>query len=194
MMGHNPMKPSKQIRMNRRSALRGIVTVSGVAVSLPLMGSLAGCSSGPNASLSGRMELIDMVSNLIIPQTDTPGARASGVPAYIEAVFTDHFTDEQQRDFVTGLDVFDELASASGAENFVNAAEDIQKAVLTGLDEGPDDQSGHAIWRQLRDITIFGFYTSEQATQELSFEETPGRYEACLPLEEVGRAWLDRGV
>ncbi len=188
------MESLEQLRINRRSALRGIVTVSGIVVALPLMGTIAGCTNGSNANLSERMELIDIVSNLIIPQTDTPGARAAGVPAYIEAVFTDHFTDEQQSNFTNGLDIFDDLASAKGADTFTAASEVVQKTVLTELDERTEDQTGHAIWRQLREITIFGFYTSEQAMQELSFEELPGRYNGCVPFEEVGRAWLDRGV
>jgi hypothetical protein len=54
--------------------------------------------------------------------------------------------------------------------------------------------SGHETWRSLREITIFGYYTSEAATKELNFEELPGRYNGCVPMEEVGRAWLDRGV
>ncbi len=187
------MNSPTQMRMDRRSALRGIVTVSGVAVALPLMGSLAGCSS-TNADLSGKAELIDAVTNLIIPETDTPGARAAGVPAYIKAVFVDHFTEEQQDDFAVGLAAFDEMAVATGAADFAAASEDIQKLILTELDNGVNDMSGKATWQQLRDMTIFGFYTSEQATEELSFEEIPGRYDGCLPLEEVGRAWLDRGV
>ena len=48
--------------------------------------------------------------------------------------------------------------------------------------------------QQLRDLVIFGFYTSEAATSELSYEELPGRYDGCVPMAEIGRAWLDRGV
>ncbi len=182
------------LSMNRRSMLRGSITVAGAAIVLPAMGGLAGCSSGAGGSLAGKLELIDAVSDLVIPQTDTPGARLAGVPAYIEAVFTDHFTTEQQDDFAAGLSVFDDMAKNAGTDSFTSASAEQQSAILTELDTGPRDMTGKATWQQLRDMSIFGFYTSEQATEELKFEEIPGRYDACAPLEEVGRAWLNRGV
>ncbi len=181
-------------KLSRRTMLRGSITVAGAAIVLPAMGSIAGCSNGAGGSLAGKLELIDAVSDLVIPQTDTPGARLAKVPAYIEAVFTDHFTTEQQDDFAAGLSVFDDMATDAGADSFASASADQQRTILSELDTGPGDMTGKGTWQQLRDMTIFGFYTSEEATKELGFEEIPGRYEACAPLEEVGRAWLNRGV
>lgn len=179
---------SAKTAIDRRSALKGFVTIAGMAVVLPAMGSLAGCSSSKLTG-TGKTELIDAITNLIIPQTDSPGARIAGVPAYIEAVFADHFTADQQKDFLDGLAVFDKTAAANGAPVFTAAREDIQNAVLSQLDEARDPA-----WQWLRDMTVFGFYTSEAATEELAFEEIPGRYDGCIKFAEVGRAWLDRGV
>ena len=45
-------------------------------------------------------------------------------------------------------------------------------------------------FRHLKELTLTGYYTSEiGATEELQYEHTPGRYDACVPLEEVGRTW-----
>ena len=45
-------------------------------------------------------------------------------------------------------------------------------------------------YRQLKELTVAGYYTSEVgATQELQWLPAPGRYEADVPLSEVGRAW-----
>ena len=39
-------------------------------------------------------------------------------------------------------------------------------------------------------MTVAGYYTSEVgATQELRWLAAPGRYDADVPLAEVGRAW-----
>ena len=44
----------------------------------------------------------------------------------------------------------------------------------------------------VKELTMVGYYTSEiGASQELQYLHTPGRYEGCLPLEEVGRTWAD---
>lgn len=45
-------------------------------------------------------------------------------------------------------------------------------------------------FRQLKELTLAGYYTSEPgATQELQWLAAPGRWDADVPLAEVGRAW-----
>ena len=42
----------------------------------------------------------------------------------------------------------------------------------------------------LKELTLVGYYTSEVgATQELRYERAPGRYDGCMPYEDLGRAW-----
>lgn len=133
------------------------------------------------------MAMIRTVADRIIPQTDTPGALAAKVPEYIAAVFNSHFDDEQKTAFVDGLDALADAGLAS-------AETKAQDAILTQFANSPDDSVELGIFQQLHDMTLFGFYTSEEATRELSYEELPGRYDGCVPLAEIGRAWLERGV
>ncbi len=174
--------------MDRRSLLRGSVTVAGAAIVLPSLATLGGCSSVP-PTLEKSMTLISVISDRIIPETDTGGALAANVPSYIAAVYEKHFTEEQQGDFVSGLSDISGALSDAGIQ-FVDTAEPADvDAVLQRLDD-----DGNETWQLLRDLTVFGFYTSETATKELAYEEIPGRYDGCVPLAEVGSAWLARGV
>jgi hypothetical protein len=51
-------------------------------------------------------------------------------------------------------------------------------------------QPGRAFWRTMKELTLLGYYTSEPgATQELRYAASPGRFEGCVPLERIGRAW-----
>ena len=169
---------------DRRSFLRGSVTFAGVAVALPTFAALSGCSA---PTLDGKFNVISAVSDRIIPATDTGGAIAAKVPEYIAAVFEQHFTKEQQSEFADGLAL---LADTGIADASVEA----QDKTLTAFANAEWDSPERAIFQQLHDMTVFGYYTSEVATQELAYEEIPGRYDGCVPLAEVGRAWLDRGV
>ncbi len=178
--------------MSRRSMLRGTITIAGAAIVLPSMAGLAGCSSAP-ASLDTHKDMIAALADRIIPATDTPGASAAGVPQYIADVFADFFTDDQQSEFAAGLDGLASTLDELGGGDFAALSPDKQDAALTKFVDD-QDAAGQFEWQQIRDMTIFGYYTSEIATQELSFEEVPGRYEACIPLAEVDRAWLNRGV
>lgn len=179
--------------LDRRAILRGTVTIAGTAVTLPLIGSLAGCNAAP-ASLANFMPLIRRIADRIIPETETPGAIAADVPGYVAAVFDAHFTAQQQSDFSAGLEAIADFAHTQGLAELETLETDELDAVLTKLASGEAEGAAPTAWQQLRDMVIFGFYTSEEATQELSYEQIPGRYEACVPFSEVGRAWLDRGV
>ena len=47
-----------------------------------------------------------------------------------------------------------------------------------------------AFFRTMKELTLLGYYTSEVgATRELRHEKVPGRFEGCIPVEQVGRAW-----
>ena len=174
--------------INRRTLLRGSVTLAGVAVVLPSMASLSGCTSTP-PSLTAYGALIEAVVDRIIPATKTPGAVEAGVPQYIAALFEQHLDAAQQGELITALEAIETRTRAEGHTSFAAASADQRDGVLTQV--ANERQPG---WQALRDMAIFGFYTSETATEELAYEEIPGRYNGCVPLAEIGSAWLERGV
>ncbi len=71
-----------------------------------------------------------------------------------------------------------------------SAGADTQE-IATG--EGTVTTGGEApppAYRQLKELTLAGYYTSEPgATEELRWEAAPGRYDADVPFSEIGRAW-----
>lgn len=178
----------EQPSLNRRTLLRRTATIAGAVMVLPPLVSLGGCTSTP-ATLVDHIDLVSAISDRIIPATDTGGALVAKVPEYIAAVYEQHFTDEQQADFTKGLGAISDRIADAGASSISEATPEQIDSVLTALD-AEDDPT----WRSLRELTIFGYYTSETATEELAYEEIPGRYDGCIPLSDVGSAWLARGV
>jgi hypothetical protein len=54
--------------------------------------------------------------------------------------------------------------------------------------EAPDEYS--PFFYKLKLLTVLGYYTSEVgATQELSYNPVPGRYEGDYDFDKVGRQW-----
>ena len=47
---------------------------------------------------------VTTISELIIPQTDTPGAKAARVNEFIDLILTEWYDDEEKSIFLTGLD------------------------------------------------------------------------------------------
>jgi hypothetical protein len=180
--------------LSRRDALRRILKTTGGVASLPLLSTLSACSPDVAKELSPHMALIEAISEMIIPETDTPGAITAGVPAYIQAVIGTHYTDAERGRFIEALKVFDELAHDQNSASFIAATATVKDKILNTLDRGNTSTKGHAIWREIRSMVIFGYYTSEAASDDVLYEAVPGRYDGSADFADIGRAWMIRGI
>src|SRR2546423_7202623 len=61
-------------------------------------------------------ETVATIAELIIPKTDTAGAREAGVPAFIDVMLADWADDEQRQTFTAGLPDVDQRRPASVRE------------------------------------------------------------------------------
>jgi hypothetical protein len=115
--------------------------------------------------LSARQdETVTVLSELIIPQTGTPGARAARVNRFIDAVLREAPAVERDG-FMRGLAWIDERSRALYKKDFAAATGDEQTALLTRLaddtNKDPADRPGVQFFRAIKSMTIDGYYTSE---------------------------------
>ena len=101
------------------------------------------------------------VSELIIPQTDTPGAKAANVNRVIDAVLLEGREGDRAK-FLAGLTALDERSKTEFGKPFVDATPDQHTAMLTKLSTEPVDEFFEAI----KSMTIIGYYTSEVGMRE----------------------------
>ena len=138
-------KPTEMIArhvITRREALTRVAYLLGGSLSAStIAGVLAGCErrAGPLAEGAGALsaeqkELVATLAEHIIPETDTPGARATGVPDFIEVMLTEYYPPEERALFVAGLAEVDERAERAHGSRFLECAPDEQLALLTELD------------------------------------------------------------
>ncbi len=183
----------------------------GVAISAPtLAGIMGGCqaSSGHLGTLSSKQhELLGVMTEHIIPTTDTPGAQSAGVADYIDAMLTDFYSEENRTDFLDGLEATDNQAEEKYGKAFMSCTDEEQFALLNEMDAAafPDldgmsedelaayreeqQAQSRPFIRRLKELTIAGYYTSEVgATQELHLNPM-GSHQGDIPYSEVGRAW-----
>jgi hypothetical protein len=173
--------------IDRREALRRAALILGGVISAPVIaGVLAGCGRRRSGALSSdQLELVATIADHIIPETDTPGARAVGVHEFIDAMLAEAYAGEERQRFVAGLADVDRRARSAHGRSFVECPAAEQLAVLEALDRAADPA-----FRALKELTIVGYYTSEiGATRELHHEPVPGRYDGCVPLAKIGRTW-----
>ena len=177
-------------RMNRRELIRIAVAVLGCELSESLLRGVQAMpfrNSRPSRDLfSGETrELVKVIAELIIPETDTPGAIEAGVPAFIELMVTDWLDDDGRRAFFSGLESLEVYCSNQHRHSFLDCSAEQRTQALQHA-----EREDSAFFARIKQLTVVGYYTSEiGATQELRYNPTPGRYDGDYPLAKVGRQW-----
>ncbi len=186
--------------MDRREALKRVGVMMGGAVSLPLVsGVLSGCQAPAGnggyalQTLSAdQSELVATISELIIPTTDTPGARAAKVNEFVDLMLTDWYAEDDKNKFMAGLRAAYEMAQNANGSSFVDNTEEQQIALLTQMESDAMNGGGGNgdFFRMMKELTLTGYYTSEiGATQELKYVHVAGEYRGDVPYSEIGRAY-----
>jgi hypothetical protein len=194
--------------ITRREALSRVAILLGGAISAPtLAGALDAATRrawttpsrdwAPRTLDPGQLELVATMAEHVVPQTDTPGARAAGVHRFVDTLLSDHYPAAERDRFVAGLADVDARTRSRHSKAFVECTADQQVALLTELDEaaypvaGGDAPRSPEAWffHRVKELTLVGYYTSQVgATQEL--HPSPfGAYRGDIPYSSVGRAW-----
>jgi gluconate 2-dehydrogenase gamma chain len=144
----NPPIPSRTYEMteppkliSRRAALARAAALLGGAISAPtLAGVLAGCARPLEATAlragaltAEQLELVAVLGEHILPNTDTPGARAAGVHQFIDVMLAEYYPAEERDRFLAGLARVDGYARRAHGSPFLQLAEDRQLALVRAL-------------------------------------------------------------
>jgi gluconate 2-dehydrogenase gamma chain len=201
----------KGASMNRREVLQRVAVLMGGAVSAPaLLAVLNGCSAKksevavwkPVFLSEQQAALIAEVTELIIPKTDTPGAKDVGVPEFIDKMLKDVYAKEAQDRFLSGLQAFEAEAQSQFGKPYLqlDAAQrtqhlqSVHDAALRKEweDKEPNRSARRPFILMTKELTLLGFFTSEVgASQVLQWVPVPGALHSCIPLSQAGNghAW-----
>lgn len=147
------------------------------------------------ADVDPRRPTLDLLCDLVIPPTDTPGGAEAGA-AVFALLALDHGVGglrPQVLDTVmAGLD------TAAGA-SFASLPRARAEQVLTAFDAAAftsreNDGSPAAAWRALKPALVVGYYSTEVgASQELVYEPVPGPDRSNFKLTPAYRARSNEG-
>lgn len=196
--------------MHRREMLKhsfmlvGFAAAGGVTQSLMAGGPL---NRGLSAVVfnESQAKAVAILSEMIIPTTDTPGAIQAGVPDFISTIVSQWYNDEERSLFFKGFKALDEYCHKSEKADFVDASEATRIAALTEQEAVTQEykknnavSGGHPLaqksdpntpfFGKLKELVVIGYYTSEVgAKQELSYLPMPGYYDGSYEYAKVGR-------
>jgi len=202
-----PQAPAVRL-WTRREAIERVVMLLGGTALVGHSAMLAGCATPravDDAATDGvavlftddDIALLDEIADTILPETDTPGAKAAGVGPFIALMVADTYTERDQRVFKAGLRALDDEARVRYGVGFAAASPAERVALLERLDaeqleymrHRPDGEPAH-YFRMLKELTLLGYFTSEIGyTQAMRYVETPGRFEPCVPHAPGDKVW-----
>ncbi|MEE8244364.1 MAG: gluconate 2-dehydrogenase subunit 3 family protein [Pseudomonadales bacterium] len=145
--------------------------------------------------------VIERLSELILPETDTPGAIAAGVPNFVTNIVTEWYTDDERNRFMAGIEKLQAASRTKFSAGFVDIAIEQQTQLLdaaareAGADSAANLQARplrdeKPFFLMLRELVVLGYFTSEVgATQALTYNPVPGSYDGAYPVEQVGTHW-----
>jgi hypothetical protein len=163
--------------IDRRTALRQIAVGGAVIATVPMLDPAALADAvahvhapAPPAPVVAwkplffdphQNETVVALTELIIPATDTPGAKAARVNEFIDLVLSAE-TESVRRRFATGLAWLDGRSRELFGRDFKDARPEEQTKLvetLASASEGSDPGAG--FFKQIKTYTINGYYTSE---------------------------------
>ena len=165
--------------MHRRGFLRQI----SLAATLPLAAGALGWSSvftraaaapatGSSVGLGpSQAEFVSLFADTLIPVTDTPGAVAAGVPAFLTLLFNEWFLPEEQASFLAGIE---ELGGTAFSRRSANERLELLRTW---------DAAATAHYSRLRGLVLIGYYTSDVGqNMELQMQYGAGADRAGGPV------------
>ena len=188
--------------MNRREALARLFAITGtVAIGAELF--LTGCHTS-NAKkrtepvTAADQAKLDEIAETIIPTTDTPGAKAARVGAFMISTSAACYDDPAYASFRAGIDEIDKDSRKHHGKTFMESSVAERTALLNELDKEQRKQAREKssdaphYFRLMKELTLMGYFTSEiGCTKALRYVESPGSFDGNLPYKKGDRAFFN---
>lgn len=191
--------------MNRRTSLKGLFLFASVGISSFSLYKWFSGQKIPDLSLiHEKKELIAELAELIIPRTDTPGAKDAKVEVFIINIVKFCSDTRTQNNFVNGINDLENYVQERYGKHFLNCSKIEQMATLshfekksvydyTILNKINNRFLGTPFFSELKSMTVEGYCTSMiGATQGLAYDYIPGNHVGCIPLTKNQKSWATK--
>jgi hypothetical protein len=187
--------------MQRRDLLKTLAAATAAAfIPRDAMAVWARVASGvrPVGGLTdGQLALVGAIADTILPRTDSPSATDVGVPAFVDVIVSENYTDAERAAFLAGLDALDSWTpppapSATTDSTAVRTTRPIPFAgvsleergqILDAIEHAPRRGEPMRTYWRLKGLVVHGYFTSERVSKDvLHVEVMPGRFEGSAPL------------
>jgi hypothetical protein len=174
------------------AACAGLVSAAALTGELPVARKkFAGLGKGVVLT-SEQMQMVAAMAEVIIPQTDTPGAFAADVHGFIDHQLQYCVSASDRAEFLAGVDAAQQTILKEYRQQYWQLNADMQNAIMRKLmiGEAPFKPNDREFFRRLKALTLFGYYSSKEgASMELAYLPIPGGYDGDYKVSTLGRSW-----
>jgi len=188
--------------INRRIALERISIILGGTLSIQLTAAIVGQVLNEDTNFSVTAEqvaLLEDLTEIIIPTTDTPGAKSANAANFILRVIRDCYLLSDQEFFYAGLDRINKISKNNYGKSFIEITNKEKIKIVTELAESEKALINKVInktfnktgfFKLMRELTVTGYFISEiGATQALAYLPIPGSFNGDVPINPGQKAW-----
>jgi Gluconate 2-dehydrogenase subunit 3 len=185
--------------MDRREAVQYISLLLGGTI-VGGTAFLTGCkttTSNPTEFTPQDVAYLDEISDTILPDTKTPGAKAAQVGQFMTVMVRDCYDDNEQKTFRDGMGKINDLSQKQFNKSFTDATPQQRHDLLVQLDKEQKDYMAKKkkedpvhYFRMMKELTLLGYFTSKiGCTVARRYVAVPGRYDGCVPYKKGDKAW-----
>jgi hypothetical protein len=191
--------------LKRRTYLKGLLAAGALsATSFSLFKWLDVNKPVEPARLWEKRALIAELAEMIIPRTNTPGAKDALVHDYIINVILNCNHVKQQHKFFYGLTDLEKYATDQYGKEFLQCNASQKMKILEHssknaqysygiLNKINNKFFGQSFFSKLKNLAVEGYCLSRLgATEGLAYDYIPGNYEACIPLQPNQKSWATK--
>lgn len=191
--------------MKRRDYLKSIFVLGGIGLTSVSVFEWVKLNKHVDAKqIIDKRPIIAELAEMIIPRTDTPGAKDANVHNYIINVMLNCTGAKEQNRFVAGIQEIEDYAADKFGKDFLkctlkeksealNYVVDNSRYSISILNKINDKFLGTPFYTKFKALVVEGFCLSKPgATQAFAYDYIPGSYEACIPIKPNQKAWATK--
>ena len=180
-------------KMNRRIAIKRIgLSFGSISLSTGVISMIKSCQS-PNADLkffsSNQISFLDRVLEIILPETETPGALSLNLSKFVDSYVSENIRSEDQKYLIAMIDEFTHMILKSENLKSIDQAENnvIEKYISDHIDNGSmianDGKNYSQICGLFREMAVNSYKASEYVmTNKLGYVPMPGYYDGNVDV------------
>ncbi len=191
--------------MTRRAAIRNIILFILGCFSIELLYKWFSLNAKPDLIfLNEKKTLIAEIAEMIIPRTDTPGAKDAKVEDFIIGMIKFCSDRRTQNIFIGGLKDLEQYSVKKYDRKFTECSQKDKAQIIQHFEDRGvysinilnkinNKYVGKPFFTEIKELTVQGYCTSEiGATKGMAYILVPVHFQACIPIVKNQLSWATK--